>query len=90
MKQPQVVNDWLFWPEPTAGKRILHLSLILLAGLIAYSNTFDVPFHFDDMRNIVNNPLITEWKYFVHAPKAEDAVQAADFRMRTAGFLSFA
>jgi protein O-mannosyl-transferase len=77
-------------PGPTAGKRTLHLLLILFVGLISYSNTFEAPFQFDDMRNIVNNPLIQQWGYFIHAPKAQDAIQAADFRMRTVGFLSFA
>jgi protein O-mannosyl-transferase len=71
-------------------KSILHPLLILVVGLIAYSNTFEVPFHFDDMRNIVNNPFIQSWEHFIHPPKAQEAVQAADFRMRTVGFLSFA
>jgi tetratricopeptide (TPR) repeat protein len=29
-------------------KTLLHLALIVLLGLLAYSNTFDVPFQFDD------------------------------------------
>ena len=33
----------------------IHIFLIIIIGLIAYSNTFNVPFHFDDARNIVEN-----------------------------------
>ncbi|MBI4837573.1 MAG: hypothetical protein HY806_00140, partial [Nitrospirae bacterium] len=30
-----------------------HILLIITIGLIAYSNTFNAPFHFDDIPNIV-------------------------------------
>jgi protein O-mannosyl-transferase len=89
-RQAQTAVDIHPVSKATAGKRTLHLLLILFVGLISYSNTFEVPFHFDDMRNVVNNPLIQQWGYFIHAPKAQDAIQASDFRMRTMGFLSFA
>lgn len=36
----------------------LRLLLIVAAGLVAYSNTFAVPFIFDDTPNIVNNPAV--------------------------------
>jgi protein O-mannosyl-transferase len=89
-RSPQATGDMHSAPERGAGKIGLHLLLVLVVGIISYSNTFEVPFHFDDMRNIVNNPLIREWGHFIHAPQAQDAIQAADFRMRTVGFLSFA
>jgi len=36
------------------------IAVVLIAGLalLAYSNTFHVPFHFDDQINIINNPNI--------------------------------
>ncbi|MBI5674656.1 MAG: hypothetical protein HZC48_02350 [Nitrospirae bacterium] len=34
---------------------IVHVSLIILLGLLAYSNTFHSPFVFDDGNNIVEN-----------------------------------
>lgn len=37
----------------------LRLLLIATAGLVAYSNTFTVPFIFDDAPNITNNPAVT-------------------------------
>ncbi|MBI5205637.1 MAG: tetratricopeptide repeat protein [Nitrospirae bacterium] len=36
-------------------KRIFHVLLIIVVGLLVYSNTFNVPFHFDDINNIVAN-----------------------------------
>ncbi|MBI5203789.1 MAG: hypothetical protein HZA11_02605, partial [Nitrospirae bacterium] len=37
------------------GKRIFHVLLIIVVGFLVYSNTFNVPFHFDDAPNIVEN-----------------------------------
>ena len=36
----------------------LRLLLIAVAGFIAYSNTFNAPFIFDDAPNIINNPAV--------------------------------
>jgi cytochrome c-type biogenesis protein CcmH/NrfG len=41
-------------------------SLISVIGLLAYSNTFTVPFQFDDDGYIVNNPVIRNFHYFLH------------------------
>ncbi len=41
-------------------KPVFHLALIVLLGFIVYSNTFNVPFQFDDVSNIVRNPLISD------------------------------
>ena len=39
-------------------KQIVHILLIGILGLIAYSNTFNVPFVFDDEFSITRNPVI--------------------------------
>ncbi|MCL5023596.1 MAG: tetratricopeptide repeat protein [Nitrospirae bacterium] len=39
-------------------KTFLALLLIIATGLIAYANTFSVPFQFDDFNNISENPVI--------------------------------
>jgi hypothetical protein len=44
-------------------KHFFHIFLVLITCLIAYSNTFDVPFDFDDKHNIVNNPAIKDFNY---------------------------
>ncbi len=37
-------------------KTYLHILVIAIVGLIAYSNSFSVPFQFDDLRIIPDNP----------------------------------
>lgn len=46
-------------------RRYFPAALILLAGLLAYSNTFTVPFQFDDASYIVNNPAVKEFHFFL-------------------------
>jgi Tfp pilus assembly protein PilF len=41
-------------------KSYVVLLFVLIAAIFAYSNTFDTPFHFDDVFNITQNPLITD------------------------------
>jgi tetratricopeptide (TPR) repeat protein len=54
-----------------AGSIPLHVILILLLGLIVYSNTFQVPFVFDDLPFIIENPVIKDIDYFISPSKAE-------------------
>ncbi len=46
--------------------KIFVFTLISVTGLLAYSNTFTVPFQFDDDGYIVNNPIIRSFHYFLH------------------------
>jgi len=39
-------------------RHLIAIGLIAGVALMAYSNTFDVPFHFDDLPNILQNPLV--------------------------------
>ncbi|MFC1549286.1 tetratricopeptide repeat protein [Nitrospirota bacterium] len=41
--------------KPYAGELLL-----IIAGLVAYSGTLDQPFHYDDIGNIAENPLIRD------------------------------
>ncbi|MBF0343504.1 MAG: tetratricopeptide repeat protein [Nitrospirae bacterium] len=45
-------------------KPIVHILLIVAIGAIVYSNTFKVPFIFDDIPNIAENPLVKDLQYF--------------------------
>ena len=45
-----ISSKWSLFNKP-----IVHFFLIAIVGFLAYSNTFDVPFHFDDRGNIVGN-----------------------------------
>src|SRR6266568_4507862 len=44
--------------------RVAHLLLILVVGALIYSNTLHVPFIWDDIRLIQNNPFVKD----VHFP----------------------
>jgi protein O-mannosyl-transferase len=51
-------------------RSVLTVAVIILVGLVCYSNTFDAQFHFDDQKSIVDNPSIRDlanlkaiWKY---------------------------
>jgi len=48
----------------STNTRLLHLFILIITGLIVYSNTFNVPFLFDDIQNIVENRLIRDLRQF--------------------------
>jgi len=59
-------------PPPQAAQPLkwlhapaFHLALIALIGLLAYSNTFHVPFILDDESSISNNPVIKDLASFL-------------------------
>ncbi len=71
----------------------MHLAVVALVGLLAYSNTFDVPFHLDDKPNITENPLIRDVSFFLN-PSAIDRAMLPKpldtlFERRVVGYLSF-
>jgi protein O-mannosyl-transferase len=51
------------WKRQLFFRHLIAIGLIAGVALVAYSNTFHVPFHFDDRPNIVNNPNI-QFKVF--------------------------
>jgi tetratricopeptide (TPR) repeat protein len=69
---------------------ILHLIFVALAAILAYSNTLDVPFHFDDKPNIVNNPVTKDLKYFIEPSEARGLDEYSALMARYVGYLSFA
>ena len=50
--------------EKIFNRTLLAISLIVVLGVIAYSNTFHVPFIFDDHTSITGNPVIKNLKNF--------------------------
>ena len=76
---------------------ILYILLIMIVGLIAYSNTFQIPFHFDDKPNITENSLIKNARYFIEPSEYCSRIsQLSDkqymchlFNMRYIGYLTF-
>jgi tetratricopeptide (TPR) repeat protein len=75
------------------NRTISHLFLIAVFCLIAYSNTFDSSFHYDDKRYIVDNPVIKDLNNFVQLSSSEDfspQFQYKTFSRRYLSYLSFA
>jgi tetratricopeptide (TPR) repeat protein len=74
------------------NRPIFHYILISVLGLLIYSNTFDVPFHFDDRMYIEENPLIKDFRYLnspnAEIPGLEDSVELTR-KTRHIGYLSF-
>jgi len=74
-------------------KPLFHLLLIVIFGLLAYSNTFNVPFHFDDNPGIAENPIIKSLNFFIEPSKAKifkKPFEYDTFKMRYVGYLTFA
>jgi tetratricopeptide (TPR) repeat protein len=78
-----------------ANRTFLHILLVSIVGLLIYSNTFHAQFVFDDEPNIVQNPAIKTFRYFLE-PSAVMALDeiSANFRYafitRIVGYFTFA
>lgn len=70
----------------------VHIVLIAILGFLVYSHTFHVPFHFDDLPNIVVNPNIKNF----HILDEHSTIRRGDyyvdqaFSRRFVGYLTFA
>lgn len=53
---------------------VLFIGVIIL-GLLVYSNTFNVPFYYDDYDSIIDNPQIKNLQYFERIPSITDFTQ---------------
>jgi tetratricopeptide (TPR) repeat protein len=75
-------------------KPLVHIILTAALGVLVYSNTFHVPFYFDDVRNIVDNPLIKDMKYFTRPNAVKRLMLAPEFllawEVRPLGYLTLA
>lgn len=80
-----------FWQS-----RFLHLVLIVLVGVMAYSNTLIAPFYFDDVNVIVGSPIVKDLSYF-YSPSKLNSIYS-DYKenllilmnSRPFGYLTFA
>ena len=61
------------------NKSIFHIFLIIILGLLAYSNTFHVPFHWDDNGNIIENYKLRDMNNF-SSPLRVKMVWLSDLR----------
>lgn len=59
---PSIATKILFFCTAADRRMQLYrLLLVCIIGVLTYSNTFTMPFIFDDARNIVNNPVVREF-----------------------------
>jgi tetratricopeptide (TPR) repeat protein len=81
--------------EGIFNKPFIHVLAIIFIAFLVYSNTFNAPFQFDDITNIVDNPSIKDLHYFSDPSRVELADKSNFFskplfRTRYIGYLSFA
>ncbi len=69
---------------------LLHGALLVLLCLLSYSNTFCVPFQFDDFYNIEEKPYVRDIGVFFGSQDGNRLGGDHGFRMRTVGYLTFA
>jgi tetratricopeptide (TPR) repeat protein len=77
---------------------IFHILFIILAAIIVYSNSLQVPFQLDDDMNIARNPLIQDSELMLNplpycsklSPMTEEENVCKLFRTRYFGYLTFA
>lgn len=53
------------------GHPAFQIAVIFFLGLLIYSNTFHVPFQWDDDFNIIDNPFVKDLSYFAEPDRAE-------------------
>jgi hypothetical protein len=71
-------------------KRVHHIVLIVLACVVVYANSLNVPFQWDGTYFIKENPAVRDLSYFtdLSRPMSADLHQA--LKMRWVGYLTFA
>jgi tetratricopeptide (TPR) repeat protein len=75
------------------NSRSVHIFIIAFVSILVYSNTFNVPFQYDDNPNIVRNPIISDLGYFSAPSGARGFSGFAEYpalTKRYIGHLSFA
>jgi Flp pilus assembly protein TadD len=74
------------------NKPLIHCLLIIAIGLLAYSNSFNSPFQWDENDFLVQNPIVKNLRYFWEPSRAKagDPVFYFFLRTRYIGYLTFA
>ncbi|HAM51632.1 MAG TPA: hypothetical protein DCP92_13465 [Nitrospiraceae bacterium] len=89
-ESPRVESSTTLVKPDFLHKPVVHILLIAILGLIVYSNSFRVPFQFDDLPNIKDNPIIKDFQYFVEPSSAKALPLYDDLKSRFIGHLTFA
>jgi hypothetical protein len=68
----------------------VHVALIAVLGVLAYSNTLQVPFQWDEDIFIKGSPVVKDLGYFVDPERAKGLELHGALRSRYIGYLTFA
>jgi len=68
-----------------AQKILMHVALIIILGILIYSNTFNAPFILDDENSIVQNIGIKDFRFYT-----DNSISKIIYSSRLVGHLSFA
>jgi Tfp pilus assembly protein PilF len=71
-------------------KPLFHFLIISIVGILAYSNTFHVPFQWDEDAFMTDSPLIMNLHYYLEPSKAAGIAHYHAFISRYLTFLTFA
>ncbi len=67
-----------------------HLAVIALLATLVFANTLSVPFQWDGLEFIADNPIIHDLDNFIHPSEAVGEKWYGAFKSRFVGYLSFA
>jgi|Deesub1362A_J573_1020465.scaffolds.fasta_scaffold00077_21 tetratricopeptide (TPR) repeat protein len=70
--------------------RHITIFLIVVLGLLVYSNTFNSPFQWDESSFIEKNPAVKDLTYFFEPSKAKGSEYYGALKSRYIGYLTFA
>jgi hypothetical protein len=74
-----------------ANNTLVHVACLVVLVLAVYSNTLNAPFQLDEEFHLVGNPLVKDFRYFVHPSDGRWAVMQYNlFVNRYVAFLTFA
>jgi Flp pilus assembly protein TadD len=73
-----------------ANRQALHILIIFVMGFLAYSNTLQSPFQWDESDFIVGNPVVRDLGYFAGTSGTEGLPVIEGFKSRYIGYLTFA
>jgi len=76
--------------QASAGTTVLPLALIAAVGVLAYSNSLDVPFQWDGDAYIGGSPVVKDFGYFLEPDRAAGMELHGALKSRYIGYLSFA
>jgi hypothetical protein len=76
-------------PSGMLARKVTHIALITILVALAYVDSINVPFHFDDAPNIVDNPIIKDFNYFTDVGCAAGLEKDDALHSRYIGYLTF-